>query len=92
MWTLTQDSYYHLWYCVWYYIPDKDECTTNPCQNGATCVNTEGSYDCQCLPGFEGDGCGNGNGFIVCTFYWVADKIFWQDKYKWNAMLYFTTY
>uniref|UniRef100_A0A8C6XMQ4 Neurogenic locus notch homolog protein 1 n=1 Tax=Naja naja TaxID=35670 RepID=A0A8C6XMQ4_NAJNA len=29
----------------------------SPCQNGATCQNTNGSYRCVCKPGFTGDSC-----------------------------------
>ena len=37
---------------------DVDECTTlNPCRNGATCRNTNGSYVCVCLNGYEGKNC-----------------------------------
>ena len=38
---------------------DIDECKTNPCQENAECVNTEGSYDCDCVLGYrpENGGC-----------------------------------
>uniref|UniRef100_I3NFE0 Adhesion G protein-coupled receptor E2 n=1 Tax=Ictidomys tridecemlineatus TaxID=43179 RepID=I3NFE0_ICTTR len=34
---------------------DVDECKQNPriCKGRSTCINTQGSYRCQCLPGFE---------------------------------------
>ena len=37
---------------------DVDECTagSNTCDNNAECHDTDGSYWCQCLPGFQGDG------------------------------------
>ena len=35
---------------------DIDECATNPCDVNAACLNTNGSYECSCRPGFEGDG------------------------------------
>ena len=33
-----------------------DECLTNPCHQLAQCSNTIGSYECQCLAGFSGNG------------------------------------
>ena len=33
---------------------DVDECETHPCLNGSTCLNEEGSFRCQCLPGHAG--------------------------------------
>ncbi|XP_046293349.1 adhesion G protein-coupled receptor E2 isoform X3 [Marmota monax] len=36
-------------------LADVDECKQNPriCKGRSTCTNTQGSYTCQCLPGFE---------------------------------------
>ena len=31
-----------------------DECRSDPCQNGATCVDREGKFTCDCQPGYEG--------------------------------------
>ena len=38
--------------------PDVDECAQEQdnCGSNATCTNTIGSFECQCLPGFTGDG------------------------------------
>mgnify|MGYP002259940472 CR=1 FL=1 len=38
--------------------PDINECATEEqsCSADAVCNNTEGSYDCECKPGFSGDG------------------------------------
>ena len=41
------------------YNPDVNECQSdalNECEPNALCTNTEGSYICRCLRGFEGDG------------------------------------
>ena len=45
---------------------DFDECSTSHrCDVNANCTNTHGSYQCDCLPGFYGDGksCGCATGF-----------------------------
>ncbi|XP_035679036.1 IgGFc-binding protein-like [Branchiostoma floridae] len=34
-----------------------DECTSDPCQNGATCVDEVDGYTCTCVPGYEGVHC-----------------------------------
>ena len=42
-----------------YLYADIDECATNEtneCDPNALCTNTEGSYICRCLKGYEGDG------------------------------------
>ena len=37
---------------------DMDECDTDNggCSSAASCTNTIGSYTCECLPGYSGDG------------------------------------
>jgi len=41
---------------------DINECSTDThgCQNGATCLNTDGSYTCTCVMGWTGDMCDTG--------------------------------
>ncbi|XP_068733417.1 uncharacterized protein [Montipora capricornis] len=34
-----------------------DECQNSPCQNGATCVNKPGRYECKCIVGYNGKNC-----------------------------------
>ena len=48
-------------HCVLFLLscPDKDECANNEtsnCDPNALCTNTEGSYVCRCLSGYQGDG------------------------------------
>ncbi len=36
---------------------DVNECETgSSCHDNAACTNTEGGFDCSCLPGYQGDG------------------------------------
>lgn len=39
---------------------DFDECQLSPCQNNGTCLNTEGSYICNCTTGWKDQNCLNG--------------------------------
>jgi hypothetical protein len=50
-----------------------DECATNQfsCASNAKCVNNVGSYTCECLSGYTGDGkssCSGKDKFIVKGF------------------------
>ena len=36
---------------------DIHECASNPCLNGATCIDGVGSYICECKDGWEGSHC-----------------------------------
>ena len=43
--------------CLCVLTVDLDECTLySPCPVGADCINTDGSYLCQCRSGYSGDG------------------------------------
>ena len=39
-------------------LTDDDECTSGEanCDRNAKCINTLGSYKCDCVPGYSGDG------------------------------------
>ena len=41
-----------------YCCADIDECAQglDSCSSLADCTNTEGSYECECVPGYQGDG------------------------------------
>ena len=40
------------------FLVDINECndSTHMCSDNATCINAPGSYECECLDGFTGDG------------------------------------
>lgn len=38
-----------------------DQCVSQPCHNGASCINGINSYDCICANGYTGLKCEDGN-------------------------------
>ena len=38
-------------------LPDINECSSSPCQNGGTCTDAVNSYTCACVAGYNGDDC-----------------------------------
>lgn len=44
---------------------DKDECSGDPCKNGGTCINSNGSYQCSCASGWTGVNCTNGKFYFI---------------------------
>ena len=55
-------------------FPDTDECASDPCMNGATCVDQVNQYACTCDAGYEGTHCETGtypsNIHIHIYIYW----------------------
>ena len=37
-----------------------DDCEQSPCENGGQCLNTAEGHECQCLQGYGGMDCENG--------------------------------
>ena len=37
-----------------------DECDTSPCQNGGTCNDQIGAFECDCAPGYTDTVCSTG--------------------------------
>lgn len=35
-------------------------CRSSPCKNGATCINIDSGYRCECNPGYSGFNCDTG--------------------------------
>ena len=52
-------------YLVTYFVSDVDECSSNPCENGGTCIDGFNEYSCQCVPGYMGANCETGS---YCRF------------------------
>lgn len=51
-----------IWFLKWLFFlfADDDECLHRSCLNNATCLNTPGSFVCQCNTGWEGNICERG--------------------------------
>ena len=41
-------------------ISDIDECSSDPCRNGATCNDEVATFSCECAPGYDGRTCDYG--------------------------------
>ena len=41
---------------MWWLFPDFNECSEEHCHPVANCINTEGSFLCECGDGYIGDG------------------------------------
>ena len=46
-------------------LTDIDECSSNPCENGATCIDGDNKYTCSCAAGFNGDNCETSKFLII---------------------------
>ena len=67
------------------FFSDINECASNPCINGATCVDRVNSYTCACMNGYTGNTCETGmyryigHSNSVCTFY-AFMYVFWRGR------------
>lgn len=43
------------------YFSETNECNSNPCQNGASCIDEVNRYTCSCASGYMGTHCETGN-------------------------------
>ena len=48
---------------------DIDECATDPCDNGGTCVDEVNAYRCNCDPGWTGLQCQTSEYNFSCSEY-----------------------
>ena len=40
------------------FLTDINDCATNLCQNGGTCIDGVDAFTCDCATGYEGEDCG----------------------------------
>lgn len=69
---------------------DVDECLHRSCLNNATCLNTPGSFVCQCDSGWEGNICERGKVPFVCNPYLHSSLSLccvWYNHVFYNAFL-----
>ena len=43
------------------FFVDIDECASSPCQNGGNCTDIVNGHTCDCVAGYDGINCENGN-------------------------------
>ena len=65
------------------FFSDINECANNPCQNGATCVNLQGSYRCDCKSGYSGSNCETGN-YRNCLSRVRISNVKHSNEVKWR--------
>ena len=61
------------------FITDINECSNNPCKNGATCVDLVGSYRCDCKTGYSGTNCQTGLTSQLNTLKFVKNALFFNS-------------
>lgn len=50
-------SYVFVFFFLFCFSPDINDCESNPCRNGGTCIDKVSVYQCICADGWEGDHC-----------------------------------
>ena len=50
-------------------ITDVNECESSPCLNGASCIDLDNGYRCQCIEGWQGDTCHQGKIISAHCYY-----------------------
>ena len=59
-----------------YVSTDINECASNPCLNGATCVDQVNRYTCNCVPGYTGTNCATSKNSNV-SIWWILEMQTW---------------
>ena len=73
------------------YFQDIDECSSNPCLNGGSCVDHVNGYTCSCLVGYTGVDCQTGTRIIRklgITYFYLTQV---TSSYRAVATFTFTT-
>lgn len=66
-------------YC--FIFSDIDECSSNPCANGGTCVDSVNDFRCICPAGFSGKNCSTGNFSQTCLPVSLSFKSLFSAKF-----------
>lgn len=56
---------------------DVDECNSLPCENNGTCINSLGSYTCNCSKGWQNEDCKEGLQRLIT----VADQLIRNNQH-----------
>jgi hypothetical protein len=68
-------------YLIYISFTDIDECLSDPCHINANCSDNEGSYDCQCIVGYSGNGFNCSSKQVFCYLICVRYFTFPQNKF-----------
>jgi len=63
-----------------------DECTETPCGDNTRCVNTDGSFTCQCLQGYTSTSADNSTSMVCEGELYTAKRIDGTDGWSVNYM------
>ena len=59
--------YVHVLKMGMFSVADIDECSSNPCLNGATCTDAVNQYTCGCVAGYTGTHCETGSSLTMTS-------------------------